>query len=323
MNRKLLIGIAAMAFSLLARAEGYPAKPITFVVPAPPGGATDAIARTLAEVMSRRMGQPILVDNRPGAGGMIGAQFVARAVPDGYTLLVTPSAPILTAPYLYAKVPYDVKRDLSLISQICTGQLVLAVNPQKVPVKTVKEFIAWAQQRKGTVTYGSYGVGSAGHLMGAYLSQANKLEMTHAPYKGESPMVQDLIGGQIDWAMGSVGVMAPYLQSGRLRALAVMGDRPLSELPNVPTMSESGFPEPEYRPVGWAALIGPANLPPAVMNRLEQEARAAVQTTEMKARFQVYGLSVLGTTSAAFRRDFDATLPVTERLVRLSGAKIE
>ncbi len=323
MNWKLMIGIAAMAFSMVVRADGYPGKPITFVVPVPPGGAADAIARTLADVMSRRMGQPIVVDNKPGAGGMIGAQFVARAAPDGYTLLVTPSAPILTAPFLYAKVPYDVKRDLSFISQICTGQPVLAVNPQKVPAKTVKAFIAWAQQHKGAVAYGSYGVGSAAHLMGAYLSQSNKLDMAHVPYKGESQMVQDLIGGQIDWAIGTAGVMAPYLQSGRLRALAVMGDHQLAELPNVPTMSEAGFPQPEYRPVGWAALLGPANLPPAVMSRLEQEARAAVQTPEMKARFQIYGLTAMGTTSSEFRRDFDATLPVTERLVRSSGAKIE
>ncbi|MDQ0141250.1 Bug family tripartite tricarboxylate transporter substrate binding protein [Cupriavidus necator] len=323
MNWKLLAGIAAMALSLLARADAYPAKPITFVVPAPPGGAMDSIARSLAEVMSRRMGQPIIVDNKPGAGGMIGAQFVARAAPDGYTVLITPSGPILTAPYLYAKVPYDVKRDLTFISQLCTGQLVLAVNPQKVPAKTVKEFIAWAQQRKGTVTYGSYGVGSAGHLMSAFLSASNKLDMTHAPYKGESSMVQDLIGGQLDWAIGSAGVLAPYLHGGRLRALAVLGDRRPAELPEVPTMAESGFPEPEYRPIGWAAMLGPANLPPAVLARLEQEARAAVQTTEMKARFQVFGMYPLGTTSSAFRRDFDATQPVTERLVRLSGAKVE
>lgn len=318
-----MAAMAAMAFSPVARADAYPAKPITFVVPVPAGGGMDAIARALAEAMSKRMGQPIIVDNKPGAGGMIGTQFVARAAPDGYTILLTPSGSILTAPFLYSKVPYDPKRDLTFISQICTGQLVLAVNPQKVPAKTVKEFIAWAQQRKGNVTYGSYGVGSAGHLMSAYLNQANRLEMTHAPYKGESPMVQDLIGGQLDWAIGTAGVMGPYLQSGRLRALAVMGDRRLVDLPNVATMSESGYTDPEYRPIGWAAMLGPANLPPAILARLEQEARAAVQTTELKARFQLYGMYGMGTTSTAFRRDFDTMLPVMERLVRLSGAKIE
>ncbi|CAG2160156.1 Bug family tripartite tricarboxylate transporter substrate binding protein [Cupriavidus numazuensis] len=323
MKWKLLVGIAAMALSLVARADTYPSKPITFIVPVPPGGATDALARTMAEVMSKSMGQPIIVDNRPGAGGTIGTQAVARAAPDGYTVLFGTSAPILTAPFLYAKLPYDAKRDLSFISQVCTGQLVFAVNPQKVPAKTVKEFIAWAQQHKGAVTYGSYGVGSSAHLMGSYLSQTQKLDMTHAPYKGESLMIQDLIGGQIDWAIGTVGVMAPYLQNGRLRALAVMGDRRPAELPNVPTMTEAGFPDPEYRPVGGAVLLGPANLPPAILSRLEQEARAAVQTPEMKARFQLYGMYAQGTTSAAFRRDFDVMLPVMERLIRQSGAKVE
>ncbi|CAG2154955.1 hypothetical protein LMG31506_05254 [Cupriavidus yeoncheonensis] len=321
MKWRALLSAAALVCSGAARADNYPGRPITFVVPSAPGGAMDAIARTLAEVMSKRMGQPIIVDNKPGASGMLGTQYVARAAPDGYTVLVTTSAPLLNAPFMFAKVPYDVKRDLSFVSQICTGELVLAVNPKKVPVKTIHEFVAWARQHNGTLAYGSYGVGSASHLMGSYFSTSNKLDMTHAPYKGESLMVQDMIGGQVDWGIGTLGVMAPHFQNGRLRALAVMGDRRPAELPNVPTMAESGFPQQEYKPVGWAAMLAPANVPPAVLNRLEEEVRAAVQTTTMKARFQVYGMYALGTSSAEFRRDFDATAPVTERLIRLSGAR--
>ncbi|MBF6989239.1 MULTISPECIES: tripartite tricarboxylate transporter substrate binding protein [unclassified Cupriavidus] len=323
MKWKALLGAVALAVSAAAQADSYPSRPITFVVPAAAGGAVDSIARALAEVVGRQMGQPVIVDNKPGAGGMLGTQYVARAAPDGYTVLVTASGPVLTAPFMYAKVPYDVRRDLTFVSQICTGQLVLAVNPQKVPAKTVKEFMAWAQQHKGSVTYGSYGVGSAAHLMGSYFSESNRLDMTHVAYKGESPMVQDLIGGQLDWAIGTVGVMAPHIQNGRLRPLAVLGDRRPAELPNVPTMSESGFPQPEYRPVGWAAMLAPANVPPAVLARLEQEVRAAVQTTSMKARFQIFGMYALGTSAAEFRRDFDATVPVTERLIRASGARID
>lgn len=323
MKWKALLGAVALAVSAAAQADSYPSRPITFVVPAAAGGAVDSIARALAEVVGRQMGQHVIVDNKPGAGGMLGTQYVARAAPDGYTVLVTASGPVLTAPFMYAKVPYDVRRDLTFVSQICTGQLVLAVNPQKVPAKTVKEFMAWAQQHKGSVTYGSYGVGSAAHLMGSYFSESNRLDMTHVAYKGESPMVQDLIGGQLDWAIGTVGVMAPHIQNGRLRPLAVLGDRRPAELPNVPTMSESGFPQPEYRPVGWAAMLAPANVPPAVLARLEQEVRAAVQTTSMKARFQIFGMYALGTSAAEFRRDFDATVPVTERLIRASGARID
>ncbi|MGO4332743.1 Bug family tripartite tricarboxylate transporter substrate binding protein [Cupriavidus sp. 2TAF22] len=323
MKWKAMVGVAALVCSVAARADTYPSRPITFVVPSAAGGAMDSIARALAELMSKRMGQPIIVDNRPGAGGMLGTQYVARAAPDGYTVLVTHSGPLLTAPFMYSKVPYDVKRDLSFVSQICTGQLVLAVNPQKVPAKTVKEFVAWAQQHKGSVTYGSYGVGSAAHIMGSYFSESNRLDMTHAAYKGEAPMVQDLIGGQLDWGIGTVGVMGPHFQNGRLRPLAVLGDRRPAELPNVPTMAESGFPQSEYKPVGWAGMLAPANVPPAVLDRLEQEVRAAVQTTSMKARFQVFGMYALGTSSAEFRRDFDATSPVTERMIRLSGAKAD
>ncbi|MCY1227869.1 hypothetical protein D9M69_133670 [compost metagenome] len=323
MKWKALFGAVALVVSAAAQADSYPSRPITFVVPAAAGGAVDSIARALAEVMGRQMGQPVIVDNKPGAGGMLGTQYVARAAPDGYTVLVTASGPVLTAPFMYAKVPYDVRRDLTFVSQICTGQLVLAVNPQKVPAKTVKEFMAWAQQHKGSVTYGSYGVGSAAHLMGSYFSESNRLDMTHVAYKGEAPMVQDLIGGQLDWAIGTVGVMAPHIQNGRLRPLAVLGDRRPAELPNVPTMSESGFAQPEYRPVGWAAMLAPANVPPAVLARLEQEVRAAVQSTSMKARFQIFGMYALGTSSTEFRRDFDATVPVTERLIKASGAKID
>jgi len=323
MKWKTLFCIATLACSLAAHADTYPSRPITLVVPGAPGGAVDTLSRALAEVMSRRMGQPVIVENKPGAGGMLGTQYVARAAPDGYTLLVTTSAPILTAPFLFSKVPYDVKRDLTFVSQICTGQLVLAVNPQKVPAKTMKAFVAWAQQHKGTVTYGSYGVGSAGHLMAAYLSDSNHLDMTHAAYKGEAPMVQDLISGQIEWGIGSLGVMGPHLRDGRLRAVAVMGDQRPAELPDVPTMAESGYPQPEYRPVGWAGMLAPANIPPEVLKRLEDEVRGAVQTAAMKARLQVYGMYPLGTTSVEFRRDFERTLPVTERLVRLSGARVD
>ncbi|MGH8789191.1 MAG: Bug family tripartite tricarboxylate transporter substrate binding protein, partial [Cupriavidus necator] len=154
MKWKALVSAVAIACSGIALADTYPSRPITFVVPSAPGGAMDAIARTLAEVMSKRMGQAIIVDNKPGAGGMLGTQFVARATPDGYTVLVTTSAPILNAPFMFPKVPYDVKRDLSFVSQICTGQLIFAVNPQKVPVKTIKEFVTWAREHNGTLSYG-------------------------------------------------------------------------------------------------------------------------------------------------------------------------
>ncbi|SCU96167.1 conserved exported hypothetical protein [Cupriavidus necator] len=323
MKLKALVAIFGLACAFGVRADSYPSRPITFVVPSPPGGAVDVLARALANVMSQRMGQPIIVDNKPGASGVVATQMVARAAPDGYTLLVTHSGPILTAPYIFPKVPYDVKRDLTFVTQICTGQLVLAVNADKVPARNVSDFLAWARQQGGRVSYGSYGVGTAPHLMAAYLASSRKTDMVHVPYKGESAMVQDLIGGQIDWGIASLGTLAPQLSSGKLRALAILGDRRPTELPNVPTMAEAGFPEREFWPVGWAAMLAPPRMPPAILARIEKEARHAVNTTTMKARFQAYGMYAIGSSPDEFRRDVEATAPVMERLVRLSGARAD
>lgn len=323
MKKRSFLALAALASPAFALAQSYPGKPITFVVPSPAGGGGDALARALADVMSKRMGQPILVDNKPGAAGMLGTQFVARAAPDGYTLLVTHAAPVMTAPFMYAKPLYDVRRDLDFVSQLCTGQLVLAVNTGVVPAKTMREFMAWAEQHKGRVNYGSFGIGSASHLIAAYFSEAHKLDMLHVAYKGEGPMVQDLVGGQVAWAIGSLGVLAPHFATGRLRPLAVLGAHRPVDLPNVPTMAGSGFADAAYKPIGWVGMLAPPRMPAAVMARLEQEVRAAVQTPAMKARFQVFGMEAIGNTAAEFRRDFESTAPLVERMVKLSGAKVD
>lgn len=320
---KTLVAAAALAWAGLGLAQDYPTRPITFVVPAPPGGAADGLARTLADEMSKRLGQPIVVDNKPGASGVVATQAVARANPDGYTLLVTHSAPVLNVPYLLPKVPYDPRRDLSYVTQICTGQLVVAVNPKVVPAKTMKEFLAWAEKNKGKVNYGSYGLGSAGHLYSAYLSQSRDLDMVHVAYKGEAPMIQDLLGGQVGWGIASLGALAPFLDSGKLVALATIADRRPQNLPNVPTMAEAGFSEREFKSFGWIGLLAPANLPAPVLARIEKEARASVQSTAMKARIQVYGADPMGSSSADFRREVDTMSPVIEKMIKFSGIRLE
>lgn len=309
-------------FSAPAVAQNYPSKPIVFVVPAVAGGATDVLARALAQQMGQQMGQQIIVENRPGAGGMLGAQTVANAPADGYTLFVTPSGPLLTSPHIFPNVKYDPLRDFALITPLCTGSLVLAVNSTTVPARNMKELMAWAESNRGKVSFGSFGVGSTAHLMGAYLGQLRNLDLTHVAYKGEAPMIQDLAGGQVPLAIGTSGVMAPHIQSGRIRPIAVLGDQRLSDLPDVPTMAEVGFPQPEFKPLGWAAIAAPARTPPEVLQRLEKEARAAVHTAAMKARFQIYGMHPLGTSSADFRRQFETQSKLVERLVKISGAKV-
>lgn len=317
-----IAAVSAVAFSALAFAQDYPTRPITIVVPAPPAGATDVLARVLADEMGRSLKQTIIVDNKPGASGMLGASAVARAAPDGYTLFLSHAAPIYYAPYMFSKVPYDVRRDFAFITELCSASLVLAVN-KDVPVRTMKEFVAWAQTNKGKVNYGSFGVGSSSHLLSAYLSESRQLDMSHIAYKGEAPMIQDMIGGQIPMAIGSLGTMAPHIASGSLRPLAIIGDERLAELPKVPTMAEAGFTDAEFKPIGGVLLTAPAKTPPAILARIEKEARAAAQSAAMKARYQAFGLVAVGNSSAEFRRNFEASGPVIQKLVQVSGAKVD
>lgn len=285
-------------------AQGFPIRPITMVVPAPAGGASDAIARALADTMGKALGQVIIIDNKPGASGMLATQAVARAPADGYTLLVTHTTPIYYAHYMFSKVPYDVR-------------LVLAVH-KDVPARNMTEFIAWTQNRKGKVNDGSYGVGSSGHLMSSYLNASRQLDMSHVPYKGEAPMIQDLVGGHIPWAFATAGTLSPHFTSGQLRPLAVVGEQRLDDLPGVPTLIEAGFRDPEFKIIGGLTMLAPAPL----LARLEKEARAAIQTAQLKARFQVFGLIGVGNSAQEARQGFEASGPVIEKLVRISGAKM-
>lgn len=322
MRFKTLLAILAFAASTLALAQGSSTKPITMVVPAPPGGATDAIARALADEMGKRLGQTIVIDNKPGASGMLGTQAVARAAPDGLTVLLAHSTPVYFVQHLFSKVPYDVRRDLAFVTQVCSASLVLAVN-RDVPAKNMKELIAWLEQNRGKVTYGSYGAGSNGHMISAYLNETRGLGMSHAPYKGEAPMIQDIAGGAIPWGIGTAGAIAPQVQAGRLRALGVFGEHRLASLPEVPTLTEQGFPEPELKTIGGLVMMAPAGVPAPVLARLEKAAREGIQTPALKARFQVYGLEAIGNSSEEFRRDFEAMGPVVERLVKVSGVQVQ
>ncbi len=321
-RRHFLIAAAAVAVpGARAMAQAWPARAITFVVPTAPGGAVDALARAMAEEMGKRLGQPVIVDNKTGASGMLAAQAVAHANPDGYIVLVTSSTPIVNAPFMFAKLPYNVQRDLSFVTQVCAGQLLFTVNSDVVQAKSMKEFIAWAEKNKGKVSYGSYGIGTVGHLLGAFMSQSRALDMVHLAYKGEAPMMQDLLGGQLAWGITSAGSSAPHLKSGKLRALAVIGDQRAEILPQVPTMAEAGLPEPEYKLAGWVGMLAPSGTPAPVLARLESEARAAALSTPMKARFQVYAMQPVAGTSSDFRREVEASLPVYERLIRAAGVK--
>ncbi|CAG2156463.1 Bug family tripartite tricarboxylate transporter substrate binding protein [Cupriavidus numazuensis] len=326
MRIKTLSVVLALAFGSAAvgqaHAQEYPTRPITFIVPAPAGGAVDAVARLFANEMSRQMGQPVVIENKPGAGGILALQATARAAPDGYTVLVTHSSPIINTPHLYASVPYDVRRDFAFVSQLCVGNLVLAVGAD-VPARDVKGLLAWANTNKGKVSYGSYGQGTYAHLVGAYLSRNRNLDMAHVPYKGEAPMAQDIAGGALTWGVASLVALRPYLDSGKVRPLAVMGNVRAKSLPDVPTMAEAGFTEPEFTPAGWIGMLAPAKTPQPVLARLEKEARAAAQSAAVKTRLATYSLEPVGSAAAQFRREFETTEPVVARLIQSSGAKAD
>lgn len=305
-----------------ASAQDWPSRPITLVVPAAAGGGTDLLARAFAEELGKRVNQNVLVDNRVGGSGMIGTQAVARAAPDGYTLLLAYSTPIFYVQHMFDKVPYDVRRDLAFISELAATSLVLTVH-SSVPAKSMKEFVAWGKANKGKLNYGSYGVGTAGHLMSAYLDHSRDLGMTHVPYKSEAPYLQDLVAGTVPWGMGTLGTAMPHAKAGKVRFLAVLGPKRLPEIPDVPTMAEAGFPDPEFNTVAWFTLLAPAGTPAPILQRLEKETVEIVRSTPMKARLQVFGLTPVTGGAEQFRRDFDASSPVVRKLVQISGAKLQ
>ncbi len=255
MNRRAWLALAAgglfgglsLSLALPAVAQTYPAKPIRIVVPYVAGGGTDTIARAMGEKLSKRLGQPVVVDNKAGASGIIGTDAVAKAAPDGYTLLMTLTQSVLTNQFLYQKLPYDPRKDLTMISVLADAQLVLVAHPS-VPARTARELGEYARSRPGKLSYASWGVGSLSHLSGAYYSKLVHGQAMHVPYKGEAPMMQDLLGGQVQFGFASILSAKPYIQSGKLKALAVTGTQRSSALPDMPTFAESGMQDSASRP---------------------------------------------------------------------------
>ena len=301
----------------------WPTRAITMVIPTSPGAGLDLHARAFAEEMSKELGQPIVMDYRAGAGGTVGAGVLAKAPADGYTVMVATTAPLYSAPFLFARLPYDVRKDFSFISRLTDGGLVFVVN-KDVPAKTLPDLVTWIrQQGAGRVNYGSYGTGGTGHMLSAFFNESRQLGLTHVPYKGETPLLQALLAGEVPIGITGIPASMPHFTSGRLRPIAVFGGQRAQPLPDVPTMAESGFNEPEYGFSGGLILVAPAGIPPQALARLETAARNAARLPGIRARILAEGVGVVGSTGDELRKHFEASLPAVERLVKASGAKAE
>ena len=285
-----------------AAQERWPSKPVRMVVPFAPGGSTDVIARMVGQKLSVIWGQPVVIDNRTGAGGNVGADLVAKSAADGYTLLMA-SGSITINPQLYKRMPFDTKKDLVPITNVASGPMLVVV-PEGSPVKSVKELIALAKAKPGAVNFGSAGVGSQVHLAAENFADAAGIDVTHVPYKGEAPAYTDLIGNQTQMMVGNFAAASALLGNGRLRALAVTGKLRSPQLPDIPTVAESGLPG--FENSGWFGLLAPAGTSPDILAKVQRDTAMVLAETETKARLYVQGMTAVGNSSAEFAKAMDA-----------------
>jgi len=283
---KLTVCTALLAVVVSAGAQTWPSRQIQLVVPYAPGGVVDFIARTVAQRLSTQVGQPVIVDNRPGAGGIIGVDYAARSASDGYTLVLMDPA-IVINPSLQEKVPYDIKKDLQAVAVIGSSPLVLVVNPS-VPVTTVAQLVDYARANPGKLNFVSAGIGTTPHMAGELLKLRAGIDMTHVPYKGSGPAMSDLVAGQVQMGFSSITAALPFIQENRLRPLATTGSKRSSALPEVPTVTESGYPGFEVDL--WLAVFYPANIPAPLVSRLNAEIGKVLEDQSVRAAFAKSGV---------------------------------
>ena len=308
----------------LTRAHGqqdtYPSRPVRVVVPFAPGGSTDVLARQLFQVLSKQWGQSVVIDNRTGAGGIPGAEVVAKAAPDGLTLLLTLTS-LVQAPSLYTrtKVPFDPLRDFAPISELGTTPIVLVGQANNPSYSDFKGLVQHAKADGQPVLYGTFGLGSSGHLSMEMVGHAAKLRLQHVPYKGEMPLLTDLLSGNIP--LGVIGAMTARHQSSKLRPLVLTGTSRTSMLPGVPTFQELGFPGAER--TGWYGLFAPAGTPPAIVEKISRDANAALTLPEFRARMDEQGVILKGTTPAAFAAQMKEEFAYWAEVVRITGVHLD
>ncbi|WP_395026201.1 Bug family tripartite tricarboxylate transporter substrate binding protein [Comamonas odontotermitis] len=329
LSRRQLLRLATVASAAgttnWALASGdkpaFPTKPVRVIVPFAAGGATDVLARAVCDKLGQQIGQPSIVDNRPGAAGLLACDAVAKAAPDGHTLTLGTTSTMLSNQFMFKKLSYDPQKDLVPVVRICWAPIVLVVN-SKMAARNLPELMAHAKANKGQLTYGSYGIGSQGHLALATLSKVTDSDMTHIAYKGEAPMVQDLVGGQLMIGIGSILSLKQHIDSGKLRAIAFTGRNRVPALPDVPTFAELGHQQDAFTVSGWLGVAATGGTPAAVVDHLGAEIRKALQTREVNARVLMAGFVPLTDDSPQkYQADWKRELPIWKQLLQDAGVQ--
>ena len=312
-------GAATLSSPIVLAQTNFPSKSITMIVPFPPGGPTDLVARVIAQKMSESMGQSVVIDNRGGANGNLGAMLAVRAAADGYTMLYNTSS-ITLSPALYKSLSYDVKRDLAPVALTAVVPLALVV-ALNVPANTVPEFIAYAKANPGKLSYGSAGNGNVTHLGAFQFVRANGIDAVHIPYKGSAPADIDLVGGQIQFMTDTVNSVMPFVRDKRLKMLAVTTPKRMSLFPDVPTLAESGMPGFEVG--AWQGLMVPANTPKPIIQRLNAEVMKALQSPDVRQKLALQGAEALGSTPEAYGEYIQKELIRWDNVVKQTGITLE
>jgi tripartite-type tricarboxylate transporter receptor subunit TctC len=323
-RRAALLGLASIGACLSAPTAwaepGWPARPLTFIVPFPAGGGTDAFARPLTAALTRQLGRQVIIDNRGGAGGTLGAGIAAKAPPDGYTWFVG-AVHHAIAPAMYPKLDYNLQSDFIPVALVSKVPQVIVVNPTQVPAKDLKELVAFMKAHPGKLNYGSAGNGTSHHLAGELFKLQTKTFITHIPYRGAGPALQDLMAGQVDLMFDGLGSSAAHIKSGRIRALAVAADKRAPGFPDIPTSVEGGVPS--YQVATWYGLWAPKGTPKELVDRMTEELGKALNSPELRQQWTALGSETTTLTGAAFGSFVDAEIRRWAEVAKASGAKLD
>ena len=315
--RNLLLMILLISIQNVMQAQTYPTKPVRIVVAFPPGGLTDIVARFVAENLSKSWNQSVIVDNRVGAGGTIGSDYVAKSVPDGYTLLLATLAANSIAPSVYAKLPYDASRDFTPIMALTGTPSVISINPS-LPAKTIAEFIEYVKVRPGTLAFSSPGIGVSAHLGMENFALSTGLKILHVPYKGSAPALNAVVAGEVAATFDPITTIAPLVKAGKLRALATSGSKRSSLLPEVPTIAETGLPGVES--YAWNGLMGPAGMPRDLVKKIFRDASVGLKSQEFRDRMNAVGTEILEMSPEVFGNFVKVESEKWGSIARLVGA---